>query len=302
MFLLNFFKKQFILTLVKILCAFSISFSLSAADTNFVEKITSVHALKKDKGVKSSAKKAKASYKSKKNYNPQELYQLGLGYCDKGSYSKGIRYFRDCYLKSPLSEEGFLSMVMEIYALYQQNRFVAAISAADDVLLIRSDKEEDPNFIYTKYLKILSYIQSYLSPSHSLDSTLSGKQQCIDFLKEHKISKYSKQIKEEFLPLLEKRILAKDMYVGMHYLHNQNTVGAANRFLVVLNAKNNEYKPEALYRLMQCYYALGLPGDAQDRFKKYENIINKKGKESDNWLKKCHILQNKHLKNMRVKS
>lgn len=297
----NLLKKQFILALVKILCAFGISFSLLVADTALTTNTGPVH-VKKDAIAQNKPKKANALAKAKKIYNAKELYNLGLEYSNKSKYSKSIRYFRDCYLKSPLSEEGFLAMVMEVYVLYQQNRFVAAISAADDVLLIRSDKEEDPNFIYTKYLKILAYIQYYLSPAHPLDSTLDGKQQCIDFLKEHATSKYSKPIKEEFLPLLEKRILAKEMYVGMHYLRNNNAVGGANRFLAVLNAKDNEYKPEALYRLMQCYYSLGLPSEAQDRFKKYERIINEKAKESDNWLKKCQILQNKHLKNMQVKS
>lgn len=240
--------------------------------------------------------KAKKQISKKTIDNEQDLYKLGLEYCNKGIYRKAIKRFNDFYLKKPLSDEGFLAMIMEAYCLYQQNKFLASIKAVDDILLIRSDKESDANFVYAKYLKILAYIQTYLSSAHSLQSMLDAKEQCLEFLKNHKTSQYSKQIKETFIPIIEKRIAAKDIYVGMHYLNNQNAAGAANRFLSVLNNNVNKYKAEALYGLMQAYCSLGLYDDAVDRFKKYENlIVYKSDKEKNLWNKKYRAVCNKYL-------
>jgi outer membrane assembly lipoprotein YfiO len=276
------------------LCAMTaISFSIIEAVDSIESKNESFAYITKNVKYKTSAKK---QISKKTIDNEQDLYKLGLEYCNKGIYRKAIKCFNDYYLKKPLSDEGFLAMIMEAYCLYQQNKFLASINAIDDILLIRSDKESDANFVYAKYLKILAYIQTYLSPAHSLQSMLDAKKQCLEFLKNHKTSRYSKQIKETFIPIIEKRIVAKDMYVGIHYLNNQNAPGAANRFLSVLNNNVNKYTAEALYGLMRAYCSLGLYDDAIDRFKKYANlIVYKSDKEKNFWNKKYSHVCNKYL-------
>lgn len=226
--------------------------------------------------------------------NALYLYDLGLKNCLNGRHSSAIRNFTEAYCDDPLSDIGFYSMVMEAYCLYKQGKYFSAFNACSDIEDMRSDKYADDNFVYIKFLKILCNVESYVCPSRCIDSTVQAMQQCKIFLEENSSTKYADYIKKDCLPILERRILAKEMYVGRHYLTNNNFPGALGRFLLVLgNKEDNLFRPEAYFRVLESYASLGLNNEVIDRFEKYrKDIISVSGEENE-WYKKACLLVNK---------
>ena len=82
-------------------------------------------------------------------------------------------------------------------------------------------------------------------------------------IEEHPESEYARSSILKF-DLAFDHLGGKEMEVGRYYLKRQNYQAAANRFRVVVEQfQTTSHTPEALYRLIECYLALGLTEDAQ---------------------------------------
>jgi outer membrane protein assembly factor BamD len=79
------------------------------------------------------------------------------------------------------------------------------------------------------------------------------------------------------------------MYIGRHYLKKEKWIAAINRFKnVVENFDQTIFVEEALHRLVEVNYKLGLENEA----KKYANLLGYNYLSSE-WYKKSYIVFNK---------
>ena len=82
--------------------------------------------------------------------------------------------------------------------------------------------------------------------------------------------------------LINDILAAKEMYVGRYYIERKKWIPAINRFKVVINNYNTTvYVEEALHRLVEIYYLLGLKQEAQ----KYASLLGYNYKSSE-WYTK----------------
>tara|TARA_Y100001960_G_C14192030_1_gene595419 strand:+ start:134 stop:586 length:453 start_codon:yes stop_codon:yes gene_type:complete len=91
------------------------------------------------------------------------------------------------------------------------------------------------------------------------------------------------------LDLIENILAAKEMYIGRYYLQRKKWVSAINRFKkVVRDYETTVYIPEALHRLVEIYYNIGLTEES----KKYASILGY-NYLSDAWYKETYKIYNK---------
>ena len=82
------------------------------------------------------------------------------------------------------------------------------------------------------------------------------------------------------------------MYIGRHYIKAKKWVAAINRFKKVLEDYDTTiYSEEAIHRLVEIYYHLGL----EEESKKYTNLLGYNYLSSE-WYKKSYVIFNKSYK------
>ena len=78
------------------------------------------------------------------------------------------------------------------------------------------------------------------------------------------------------------------MYIGRYYFEKKKWISAINRFRTVIdNYETTIYTEEALYRLVEVYYMLGLINESE----KYASLLGY-NYQSSVWYEKSYILFN----------
>ena len=87
------------------------------------------------------------------------------------------------------------------------------------------------------------------------------------------------------------------MYIGRHYIKKEKWIAAINRFKYVLeNYDTTIYTEEAIHRLVEIYYHIGLIGES----KKYASLLGY-NHLSGEWYKKSYSIFNKKYKTVKIK-
>ena len=87
------------------------------------------------------------------------------------------------------------------------------------------------------------------------------------------------------------------MYVGRYYFDKKKWIAAINRFRIVVDDYDTTiYVEEALHRLVEIYYILGLKTESQ----KYANLLGYNYKSSI-WYEKSYSVFNKNYKKQKRK-
>jgi outer membrane protein assembly factor BamD len=72
------------------------------------------------------------------------------------------------------------------------------------------------------------------------------------------------------IDLINDILASKEMYIGRYYFDKKKWIPAINRFRSVIdNYETTIYTEEALHRLVEIYYLLGLKDESQ----KYANLL-----------------------------
>ena len=88
------------------------------------------------------------------------------------------------------------------------------------------------------------------------------------------------------------------MYIARYYFERKKWIPAINRFRTVVDKYDTTiYVEEALHRLVESYYTLGLVDEAE----KYANLLGYNYKSSI-WYEKSYSVFNKNYKNQKKKN
>ena len=75
--------------------------------------------------------------------------------------------------------------------------------------------------------------------------------------------------------LINDRLAGKEMYIGRHYLKSQKWIPAINRFRTVIDDfETTIYTEEALHRLVEIHYILGLKNEAEKYWRQRDSSGN----------------------------
>ena len=94
------------------------------------------------------------------------------------------------------------------------------------------------------------------------------------------------------LDLIEDLLASKEMYIGRYYFNKKKWIPAINRFRTVVDKyETTIYIEEALHRLVEVYYTIGLKEEA----KKYAQLLGY-NYQSSKWYENTYSIFNKKYK------
>ena len=98
------------------------------------------------------------------------------------------------------------------------------------------------------------------------------------------------------LDLINDILASKEMYVGRYYFERKKWIPAINRFKTVINDyERTIYVEEALHRLVEVHYMIGLTDEA----KKYAKLLGY-NYQSSMWYEKSYTVFNKNYKKNKI--
>ena len=183
--------------------------------------------------------------------------------------------------------------LMASYAFYTMNLYSDSIFHLKRFIKIYPRNKNTP---YAHYLMAICYFEQILDEKKDLKPLLLSKEKFEFILSNFSETDYAIDSKYK-LDLIMDQLAAKEMYVGRHYMKVRKWIPAINRFkIVVKNYDKTVYIEEALHRLVEIHYTIGLIDEA----KKYAILLGY-NYQSSQWYKNTYKVFNKSYKFEKIK-
>ena len=221
-----------------------------------------------------------------------EAYQEGKDYLEKGDPLYAAKKFNEAEILFPQSEWAPKSALMAAYAYYSYDYLNDAIAELDRFLKVYPKHK---NLDYAYFLLATSYYEKIVDEKKDLQSIINAKTNYNIVRNNFPNTDYA--LDAEFkLDLINDILASKEMYIGRYYFEKKKWIPAINRFKTVINKyETTIYVEEALHRLVEVHYKIGLKGEAQ----KYANLLGYNYQSSE-WYKQSYAVFNKnYIKNSR---
>ena len=220
-------------------------------------------------------------------------YEEAYTALDEGDPYYAAKKFLEAELLFPQSDWAPRSALMAAYSFYLQNYYSEALSNLERYL---KTYPNDKNTVYAHYLIGMCYYETIEGEKRDTAPLLNAKKKFNFILENYPNTDFALDSKFK-LGLIEDILAAKEMYIGRHYLKKEKWIAAINRFKnVVENFDQTIFVEEALHRLVEVNYKLGLENEA----KKYANVLGYNYLSSE-WYEKSFIVFNKDYEKEIVK-
>ena len=198
-----------------------------------------------------------------KNINsetPENLYALAMQDLEKENYEKAKVLFDEIEFNFPLSNEAIQSQIMTAFIEYAQMNYDEAIFKLNRII---NRYPSHKNIDYAYYLKAICNFEQieneYLDGSYNTEA-LESFNQVINRFPE---SEYARDSEQKII-LIKENIAAKHMDIALFYLKQKKYLAAMKRYKKVIDYHSkSKFTPEALHRLVEIYYLLGMIEDAK---------------------------------------
>ena len=217
-----------------------------------------------------------------------EAYEEGLESLKEGDVLYAAKKFNEAEMLFPQSESAPKSALMAAYAYYIQDYYGDSIAE-----LIRFLKvyPKDKNLDYAYYLLGICYFEQIVDEKKDMQSIIQSKETFKTLVKKFPNTEYATDAKFK-LELIDDILASKEIYIGRYYLDKKKWIAAINRFRNVIDDyETTVYTEEALYRLVEVYYIIGL----KEESKKYAQLLGY-NYNSSAWYEKSYALFDKKYK------
>jgi len=222
------------------------------------------------------------------NLQVLETYKEGIKSLEGGDSLYAAKKFNEVEILFPYSEWAPKASLMAAYAYYMQDYYLDAITELQRFIKIYPKHE---NLDYAYYLLAVSYYEQIVDEKKDLQSILNAKKYFNFIIKNFPNTEYS--LDSEFkIDLVNDVLASKEMYVGRYYFDKKNWISAIKRFRTVIDEyETTIYTEEALHRMVEIHYTIGL----EDEAKKYAKLLGY-NYESSAWYEKSYIIFNDSYK------
>ena len=177
-----------------------------------------------------------------------------------GSWEDAAKQFAEVERQHPYSIWARRASLMSAFCYYEANKYSDAISAADQYISLHPGSKE---VSYAFYLKAVSLYEQIVDVGRDQSNTEAALVALQDVVQRFPDSEYARDATLK-IDLTLDHLAGKQMEVGRYYLFQRDYIGAINRFRVVVEQyQRTSQIAEALERLTEAYYALGLDKEAQ---------------------------------------
>tara|TARA_B100001093_G_scaffold142884_1_gene135378 strand:+ start:272 stop:1120 length:849 start_codon:yes stop_codon:yes gene_type:complete len=217
-----------------------------------------------------------------------EAYREGMNSLEAGDVLYAAKKFNEAETLFPQSEWAPKSALMAAYSYYSQDYYIDTIAELERFIRVYPlSKKLD----YVYYLLGVSYYEQIIDETKDLQSIVKAKEHFEIVIKNFPNTNYA--IDAEYkINLVNDTLASKEMYIGRYYFDKKKWIPAINRFRAVIdNYETTIYAQEALHRLVEVHYSLGL----KDEAKKYAKLLGY-NYQSSKWYEKSYSVFNKKYK------
>ena len=214
-----------------------------------------------------------------------EAYEEGLRELEKGDVIYATRRFNEAELLYPQSEWASKSILMSAYAFYSQNYYERSIFELERFI---SKYPKHKNVDYAFFLLAMNHYENIIDEKKDLEPLLLSKEKFEYIVKNFPETDFAQDSIYK-LALIQDVLASKEMHIGKYYLKRKKWIAAINRFKTVLSDyETTVYVEEALHRLVETYYKIGLVDEAE----KYANVLGY-NYQSSKWYEQSYKIFNK---------
>jgi outer membrane protein assembly factor BamD len=207
-------------------------------------------------------------FSDKKPYKPEvvndvpadQLYNDGLGRMANSDYTSAAKKFAAIDKQYPYTDVARKGLLMTAFTQYQGHQYDEAVTSAKRYIE-QNPKSDDA--AYAQYLMAMSYYNQITDVSRDQDRTEKAAQALQQLIQTYPNSEYAPDARYKLQVALD-NLAGAQMYVGRYYLEKRQYSAAINRFRqVVGHYQTTRHVEEALERLTEAYFALGITSEAQ---------------------------------------
>ena len=234
-----------------------------------------------------SKKEEQITTLNKKSLDDQmiEVYNQAMEEFQKGDVIFAGKKFSEAELLYPQSIWAPRAVLMSAYGFYSQGYYKDAINDLERFLI---KYKFHPQTDYAYYLLALCHYDQIVDERKDFNEILLAKKYFELIIKNYPNTDYS--LDSQFkLELIIEIMASKEMYLARYYIDREKWIPAINRFKKVVNDYDTTiYIEEALYRLVELHYKLGLTNEAE----KYARLLGY-NYESSEWYEASYKILNK---------
>ena len=215
-----------------------------------------------------------------------EAYEEGMNALNGGDVLFAAQKFNEAETLYPQSEWAPKSALMAAYSYYSQDYYGDVIAELNRFLRVYP-KYDDLDYVY--YLLGISYYEQIVDEKKDLQSINNAKKYFEIVKENYPNSEYALDANFK-IDFINDILASKEMYIGRYYYDKKKWIPAINRFQTVINDyETTIYTEEALHRLVEVHYRIGLKKEAQ----KYAELLGYNYQSSE-WYKKSYAVFNKN--------
>lgn len=212
----------------------------------------------------------------------REAYESGLDALEEGDVLFAAKKFNEAEILFPQSIWAPKSSLMAAYAYYSQDYYGDAIAELERFIRIYP---LDRNIDYAHYLLGVCFYEQIVDEKKDLQSITKSKEKFQYLIKEYPNTEYA--LDAEFkIELIDDLLAAKEIYLGRYYFERKKWIASINRFRTIVDEYDTTiYAEEALHRLVEVHYMLGLIDEAE----KYAKLLGYNYQSSE-WYENTYAL------------
>ena len=221
-----------------------------------------------------------------------KIYQEGLDGMLEGNFLYASRRFSEAEGMLPQIDWASKSALMSSYCLYNINFYQEAVLNLERFIRIYP---ASPYISYAHYLIAISYYEQILDEDKDIQPLLVSKKKIEVYLERFPDTDYAIDLKFK-LDLVINQLAAKELLIARYYIKNEKWIPAINRLKIIVEKYDKTiFIEEALHRLVEIYYKIGLENEAKSAAALLGYNYN-----SSEWYERSYKILNKNYKPIQI--
>ena len=223
-----------------------------------------------------------------------QAYTEAMENLEKRDYFFAANKFLEAELLFPQSDWAPKSALMAAYSFYLQDFYSKSIFHLER---FNSTYPKDKRASYAYYLLAMCYFENIEDEKRDLFPLIKSKELFKKIISDYPNTDFALDAKFK-IDYINDIVASKEIYIGRHYVKKEKWIAAINRFKNVLeNYDRTIYVEEAIHRLVEIYYRIGLVQESS----KYAKLLGYNYGSSE-WYKESYAIFNKDYDNIEKKA
>ncbi len=215
-------------------------------------------------------------------------FREGYEEFEAGDAIFAAKKFNEAELLFPQSPWAPKAALMAAYVYYAQDYYYDAEAELQRYI---KTYPKNPDISYAHFLLAMCYYEKIVDEKKDLGPLLKAQEKFNFIVKKFPNTDYALDA-EYKLDLIQDYLASKEMYIASHYMKKKKWIASINRYKTVVEQyEKTIYVEEALHRLVELYYTIGLENESQ----KYASLLGY-NYQSSKWYEKSYKIFNKEYK------